>query len=371
MQKRRPLIQSSAPRGGFTLIELLVVISIIAVLAALILPAVQNAREAARRAECMSNMRQIGLAFQNRATTTNKLPSYGVYYFNGTSLEPRYSWQVELLAALGRQDIADRWTNSVAFNQGDNLALSQLSIKIFTCPTDTTAFALDGGSSFVVNSGYSDMMLGGASADLQAAAYESLNWNNNNALNTASPLATNDAFDAKVTADTGMLWRGTVSASQSSTGEVSLTRVFNPDSQSMDSVADGLAQTILVTENVNGGEFGGVRTWANPDWRSNAFVFPIDPNLSTFNFADPRLPLLPSGVKYGGINGQTGGAEGSSPFPASFHPQGCNFLFADGHAQFLSSQIDETVYAKLITPAGTRRRVPGFQVQAPLSENSF
>jgi prepilin-type processing-associated H-X9-DG protein len=246
-----------------------------------------------------------------------------------------------------------------------------LSIKIFTCPTDTTAFALDGGSSFVVNSGYSDMMLGGASADLQAAAYESLNWNNNNALNTASPLATNDAFDAKVTADTGMLWRGTVSASQSSTGEVSLTRVFNPDSQSMDSVADGLAQTILVTENVNGGEFGGVRTWANPDWRSNAFVFPIDPNLSTFNFADPRLPLLPSGVKYGGINGQTGGAEGSSPFPASFHPQGCNFLFADGHAQFLSSQIDETVYAKLITPAGTRRRVPGFQVQAPLSENSF
>jgi len=370
MKNRRPLIQSSAPRGGFTLIELLVVISIIAVLAALILPAVQNAREAARRAECMSNMRQIGLAFQNRATSTNKFPSYGVYYFNGTSLEPRYSWQVELLAALGRQDIADRWTNSVAFNVGDNLALSQLSIKIFTCPTDTTAFALDGGSSFVVNSGYSDMMLGGASADLQAAAYESLNWNNNNAINTASPLATNDTFDAKVTADTGMLWRGTVSATQSATGEVSLTRVFNPDSQSMDSVADGLAQTILLTENVNAGESGGVRSWANPDWRSNAVVFPIDPTLGTnFNFPEPRLPLV-SSTKVGGINGQTGGAEGTSPFPASFHPQGCNFLFADGHAQFMSSSMDETVYARLFTPSGTRRRNPDVR-QAPLSENGF
>jgi prepilin-type processing-associated H-X9-DG protein len=75
-----------------------------------------------------------------------------------------------------------------------------------------------------------------------------------------------------------------------------------------------------------------------------------------------------NGTKYGGINGQTGGAEGASPFPSSFHPQGCNFLFADGHAQFLSSQIDETVYAKLISPAGTRRRTPDLR-QAPLSEN--
>jgi len=372
MKNRRPLTQPSAPRGGFTLIELLVVISIIAVLAALILPAVQNAREAARRAECMSNMRQIGLAFQNRASSTPKFPSYGVYYNNGSSLEPRYSWCVELLAPLGRQDISDRWNNSIPFNMGENLGLSSLSVKIFTCPTDTTAYTLDGGLSFAVNAGYSDMLAGSAAATLHNAGFEALNWNNVGNVNGPTESAVRDQLDYKVTVDSGMMWMGIVRGTMGVNGEVSLSKVYNDDSQTMDSVFDGLAQTILLTENVNAGELGGVRSWANPDWRSNAVVFPIDPNLGTnFNFAEPRLPIVSNVGKVGGINSQTGGNEGGAPFPSSFHPQGCNFLFADGHAQFMSSSIDETVYAKLFTPSGTRRRSVPQVRQDPISENSF
>ncbi|MCY2967274.1 MAG: DUF1559 domain-containing protein, partial [Planctomycetota bacterium] len=136
----------------------------------------------------------------------------------------------------------------------------------------------------------------------------------------------------------------------------------------MDSVWDGQSQTILATENLNAGESGGIRTWSNPNWRTAAFVYPLKVGAgSYYPYDDPVLPVV-SGAKLGVINGQTGGLEGGSPFPSSFHPQGCNFLFVDGHVSFLSSQMDERVYGLLISPSGTRRRA-GIGQQKPLSDN--
>jgi len=121
-------------RNGFTLIELLVVIAIIAILMSLMLPAVQQAREAARRSQCVNNLKQIGLAMHNYHDAHSVLPPGNRSTLYGT-------WGLSLLPYLEMTALYNTWD----FNQGavgrtyttaPNTTVSQTRISAYTCPTD-------------------------------------------------------------------------------------------------------------------------------------------------------------------------------------------------------------------------------------------
>ena len=145
-------------RIGFTLVELLVVIAIIGVLVALLLPAVQSAREASRRNQCINNLKQIGLAVLSYETNRGTLPM--AYTPNDTGAQPfgycegasppattksnpannlkAHSVLTLILPYMERKEIADSIKLTIGYNEGANASITRTDIEDFLCPSADT-----------------------------------------------------------------------------------------------------------------------------------------------------------------------------------------------------------------------------------------
>src|SRR5262245_20886047 len=167
------MVRQPLPRRGFTLIELLVVIAIIAVLMSLLLPAVQQAREAARRTQCRNNLKQIGLALHNYHGALQVFPPGYVDRSGNPNLTPDndlgpgWGWATFLLPHLDQSNVYDQLNINQAIGTGANAQVSLVAMPAFQCPSDgqqepfpvydssfSTPMATVAHSNYVANNGW-------------------------------------------------------------------------------------------------------------------------------------------------------------------------------------------------------------------------
>lgn len=313
-ERSRSRIGTSA---AFTLVELLVVITIIGILITLLLPAVQAAREAARRMQCSNNLRQLGLALANYESACRCLPP-GVLWKDAMYGPSRINFHVHLLPYEEQGTLYDQidWTPSLAWADPVNQDVVKTAIPAMLCPSDglggrtaTTSWGIYARTNyFGVFTGYQigDLHYPGKPAPMPA-----------------SPDMPRACFDVN---------RGTV----------------------MSEISDGTSNTMCIAESLTGPE-GKLRGTLWEDEAVGALLFTengpnsIQPdrcNSSWFdiwcvNMPEANLPSIPGNI----FSDATCAAR-------SKHPGGVNVVLADGSVHFVSDSILLGVWRAMATIAG-------------------
>ena len=133
-------ISGSRNSRGFTLVELLVVIAIIGILVAMLLPAVQAARESARRSQCISNLRQLSIGLLNYESANKSFPIGFQYAENvnpATSKDFGPNWAVQLLPFVEQQSVFDQFDFSANVSEPENEPARTTRLQVMLCPSDS------------------------------------------------------------------------------------------------------------------------------------------------------------------------------------------------------------------------------------------
>lgn len=310
----------TVPRRGFTLIELLVVIAIIAVLIGLLLPAVQAAREAARRAQCTNNLKQIGLALHGYMSTNGGLPPGYISTYDRlvrAEVGPGWGWGSRILPYLEQQAVFDGINYSQALDQPSTYTIRTVALAVFLCPTDTMPVKwMTKNGEIVVNGDGSVWEVSYPVAEVAGSNYVGV-------FGVGEPGVGGD----------GIFFRDSF---------------ITPAD-----ITDGLSMTVCVGErSTDLNKKRGQATWAGSV--PGTFLW----SCSKIAGADPDAgtPCVKEDGS-GAILGHTG--EGHGPGDrgsdvnqfCSAHGRGAYFLFCDGHVRYLRTEIHYPTYKALSTRA--------------------
>jgi prepilin-type N-terminal cleavage/methylation domain-containing protein/prepilin-type processing-associated H-X9-DG protein len=296
-------------RRAFTLIELLVVIAIMGVLLSMLLAGVQKAREAAARAQCASNLKQIGLALHTYHDAVGTFPPGSVS--NSGNIDNYYGvWSVYILPYIEQDGLFGSYNFAKLNWDPVNAAVRTASIRVYSCPADRIH----------------DQLLDPESGNGSGVPYRTGNYR----AVIGRGKSANDYFDFNPNAN---------SLPSSYRGPLHTTGFGGLNPERLDDISDGSSNTMLVTERSTKSHPTRHTFWAYAHasyWSAS----PVPQSRILLNDYDACVAVNPGddGPCKRGIS--------------SFHANGFNVVFCDGSVHFISSRIDVNILCDMATIAG-------------------